>query len=196
MSSEEVKVEPVNTGTEMMTTAASGTGGAGSAKTPDANLADELREFGKQIETMFQTARNSSRGKEIEMQLTAAWRDVEKGVNNAINKTQSSDIKGTVSGTAQYASDEVQSGLARGLHSLNQWMSQKSQEAEARRKKREADIAAGATMGTAENEVTDRFGSDAPVFGQGVQVPAVQVNVTPDPKALDADNPLADRFTN
>lgn len=186
MSTEQVQMEPVAQPTPEATT--SGTQGAGTPKASEVNLADELREFGKQIETIFQTARTSSRGKEIEAQLTSAWRDVEKGVNSAISKTQSTDLKGTVSGTAQYASDEVQGGLARGLHSLNQWMSQKIKESEERRKKREADISKAAVGGTADNEVADRFGNDTPVFGEGVQVPATPVN--------DQDNPVGDRFTN
>src|SRR5262245_1374897 len=141
MSTEEVRMDPVSAENSAATGSPAPenqlvSGSSGGSKTSDVNLPDELREFGRQIEGMFQSVRASPRGKEIETQLTAAWRDVENGVNTAINKAQSSDVKGTVSGTAQYASDEVQSGLARGLHSLNQWMSQKVSDAEARRKKR------------------------------------------------------------
>lgn len=197
MSTEEVRMDPASgpeTQTTHTTTETSAGGGA-SAKSAEAVLADELREFGKQIEAMFQTARASTRGKEIENQLTAAWRDVEKGVNTAINKTQASDIKSTVTGTAQYAADEVQAGLARGLKNLNQWMSQKMKEAEERRKRREAAESAAAMSGTADNEVADRFGTDAPVFGQDVQVPAAPVTVSPDPNATNTDNPIDDRFS-
>ncbi|MBI4670860.1 MAG: hypothetical protein HY741_04220 [Chloroflexi bacterium] len=190
MSTEEIRMNPENTGG----TPTPEGGAASSPKPTDPNLADELREFGKQIETLFNTARASTRGKEVEQQLTAAWRDVEKGVNAAITKAQSSDFKGTVQGTAQYAADEAQSGLARGLRGLNQWMSQKLNQVEENRKKRETAASYAATHGTADNEVADRFNSEAPVFGKDIHVPATPVHVTPDEKATDADNPIADRF--
>ena len=69
-------------------------------------------------------------------------------------------------------------------------------EAEERRKKREAAESAAAASGKADDEVADRFGKDEPVFGQGVQVPAAPVNVTPESNATVADNPIGDRFTN
>lgn len=195
MSTEEVRMDPASgPAPEATTTNEPNAGANAGAKTADAILADELREFGKQIEAMFHTARTSPRGREVESQLTSAWRDVEKGVNNAINKTQSSDIKGTVQGTATYAADEIQTGLARGLKNLNQWMMQKRNDLEERRKAREAAESAAATSGTAENEVADRFGNDAPVFGQDLQVPAAPVDVKPDPSAVNEDNPIADRF--
>lgn len=193
MSTEEARMDPAGAPTPDEA-AAAGTGASGSAKTTDAVLADELREFGKQLEAMFHTARTSPRAQEIETQLTAAWRDVEKGVNNAINQAKSSDIKGTVQGTAQYAADEIQTGLAKGLKNLNQWLSQKRNEAEERRKAREAAESAAATSGSADNQVADRFGNDAPVFGQDMHVPAAPIRVTPDADALNQDNPIADRF--
>jgi hypothetical protein len=186
MSTEEARMDPAG-GPASEVNTEPGTGANAGTKTTDAVLADELREFGKQIEAMFQTARSSTRGKEIETQLTAAWRDVEKGVNNAINKAQTSDLKGTVQGTAQYASDEIQSGLARGLKNLNQWMSQKISDAEERRKAREA--AGGGSAKMAEDDVADRFGNDAPVFGKDLNVP-----MKPDPEGFTKDNPIADRF--
>lgn len=198
MSTEEARMDPAP-GPEPQTTHTTNetaTGGNAGTKPADTVLADELREFGKQIEAMFRTARTSTRGKEIEGQLTAAWRDVERGVNTAINKAQSSDLKGTVQGTAQYAADEVQLGLARGLKSLNQWLAQRMREAEERRKKREAAESAAAMGGNADNEVADRFGNDLPVFGQDVRVSPAPTNITPDPNATDADNPIADRFNN
>jgi len=160
--------------------------GATGAKTTDVNLGDELRVFGKQIESLFDSARNSPRGKEIQQQLTSAWRDVEKGVNSKINSAQATDIKGTVSGTAQYAADEVQNGMARGLHSLNTWMSQRMAESEARRKKKDEQAARDATGGKADDEVKDRFGSDETGFGEGFQVPPM-----PTPGN---DNPIGDRY--
>jgi hypothetical protein len=129
---------------------------------------------------MFHTARTSTRGKELEQQLTAAWRDVEKGINHTITSAQATDLKGTVSGTAQYAADEVQGGLARGLRSFNQWLASKLDEIEERRKQREQAISNAATQGTGENEVTDRFGANEPVFGTGTNVPASPVHITPD----------------
>jgi hypothetical protein len=201
MSTEEIRMEPANTpqsgesaAPSAQETYAAGTGATDAAsKLNETDLANELREFGKQIEAMFQTARSSTRGKEIEAQLTAAWRDVENGVNNAIAKAQASDVKGTVTGTTKYAADEVQTGLARGLKSLNSWLSQKRTDIEDRRKAREAAESAAAVAGTADNEVSDRFGNDAPVFGQGVHVPEAP---TPGgvPPASNQDNLINDRF--
>ena len=192
MSTEEARMDPAGAPMNEAPAAEQATAGATTgAKTTDAVLADELREFGKQIEAMFHTARTSTRGQEIEAQLTSAWRDVEKGVNNAINKAQSSDLKGTVQGTAQYAADEIQTGLAKGLKNLNQWLSQKRTDMEEKRKTREAAESAATMSGMADNEVADRFGNDAPVFGQDIQVP-----IEPDPKAITQDNPIADRFNN
>jgi Skp family chaperone for outer membrane proteins len=168
-------------------------GGAPTSKPNEPNLADELREFGKQIENMFQAVRTSPRGKEVEQQLTAAWRDVEKGINTAIAKAQSSDIKGTVQGTAQYAADEAQSGLARGLRSLNQWMAQKLRQIDENRKKREAEASYAATHASAVDEVAERF-NNAPVFGKDIHVPAAPIPAPPGESAGAADNPIADRF--
>jgi hypothetical protein len=193
MSTEEMRMEPTadSASDQEKMTAASATAAQGKAN--DTELANELREFGKQIEAMFQTARSSSRGKEIETQLTAAWRDVENGVNNAISKAQASDVKGTVQGTTKYAADEVQNGLARGLKSLNVWMSQKRVDIEERRKAREAAQSAAAVSGTADNEVADRFGNDAPVFGQGLHVPETPLTHTGE-QTSNQDNIIADRF--
>lgn len=192
MSTEEARMDPAGAPMNETPSAEQPASGANAgAKSADAVLADELREFGKQIEAMFHTARTSTRGQEIETQLTAAWRDVEQGVNNAINKAQSSDLKGTVQGTAQYAADEIQTGLAKGLKNLNQWLSQKRTDMEEKRKTREAAESAATMSGTADNEVADRFGNDAPVFGQDIHVP-----MEPDPKAMTQDNPVADRFEN
>lgn len=203
MSTDQVNMEPAGgpapeattqgdvTGVTSVTTTEPVMGANAGAKTTDTVLADELREFGKQIEAMFHTARTSSRGKEIETQLTAAWRDVEKGVNTAITKAQSSDLKGTVQGTAQYAADEIQTGLARGLKNLNQWMGQKRVEMEERRKAREATESAAAVAGTMENDVADRFGANQPVMGQDVNVAAPPIEIKP---GASPENPVADRF--
>jgi hypothetical protein len=170
-AADEANAAPLNQSTETVESLPKGS---------EPNLGEEFREFGKQIEGLFQTARTSPRGKEIQQQLTAAWRDVERGINNTFSSAQTADIKGTVTGTAQYAADELQGGLARGLHNLNLWMAQKAQEAEERRKKREAEISTTATMGTADNEVQDRFsGSEEPAIGEGLEVPIPTVRVTP-----------------
>jgi hypothetical protein len=60
---------------------------------------------------------------------------------------------------------------------------------EQNRKARDASSSAGGTM--ADNDVADRFGGDAPVFGQDLDVP-----MKPDPGVVSGDNPIADRFTN
>lgn len=203
MSTEEARMDPVgvpapqfttpsDSGTGSTSTGETYTGSTTGTRTADVILADELREFGKQIEALFHTARTSTRGQEIETQLTAAWRDVEKGVNGAITKAQGSDVKATVQGTAQYAADEVQTGLAKGLKNLNQWLAQKRMETEEQRKTREANAAAGGKM--SEDEVADRFDNDEPVF-EGVDVPATPVEIKPDPAPLTEDNPIGDRFS-
>lgn len=189
MSTEEIRTESAQPAAEPQPENAAGA----APKTADPNLADELREFGKQIEGLFNTARTSPRGQEIQQQLTTAWRDVEKGVNSAIAKAQSSDISGTVQGTGKYAADEVQGGLARGLRSLNQWMAGKKNQIDESRKKHEADASYAATHGTHENEVADRF-DNGPVFGKDLHVPEAPVHVTPDEGAVNAANPVADRF--
>lgn len=196
MSTDEIRTEAAQPAAEPQNeTNMPPQGDSGAAKSADPNLADELREFGKQIEGLFNTARTSPRGQEIEKQLTAAWRDVETGVNAAINKAQNSDVKATVQGTAQYATDEMQGGLARGLRSLNQWMSGKITQADENRKKREAEASDAATHGTADNGVADRF-DNGPVFGKDLHVPEAPVHVTPDSNATNADNPVSDRFSN
>lgn len=198
MSTEQARMEPVThpdsqaVAPDLQAVPELSAGSTTGTKTTDPVLVDELREFGKQIEGLFQTARSSTRGKELEAQLTSAWRDVEKGVNDAIAKAQSSDIKGTVQGTTKYAADEAQTGLARGLKSLNTWMAQKRADAEERRKNREAAESAAAVSGTADNQVTDRFGSDQPSFGSNLSLP--QVHLPPDPNATSTDNPVSDRF--
>jgi|GEM_PF-2364482 len=193
MSTEEARME---------STAAGGTGepqmNSGSStgtKTPEVNLFDELRAFGKHLEAIVNTARTSPRAQEFEHQFTSTWRDVERGINKTINKAQTTDLKDTITGTAQYAADEVQGGLARGLHTVNQWMSQKIREAEERQRKMEQSITNKATDPTTDNEIEDRFSGNDPVFGEGLQVPAAPVQVTPDPNA--AENPeslITERF--
>lgn len=200
MSTEEARMEPVSNpepqvaNPEPKPVPEPGAGSTAGTKTLDPVLVDELREFGKQIEGLFQTARTSTRGKELEAQLTSAWRDVEKGVNDAIAKAQSSDIKGTVQGTAHYASDEVQTGLARGLKNLNLWMAQKRTDADERRKKREAAESAAAMGGTADNEVADRFGGDQPTFNANLNIPPITIHGTTEAKPTNQDNIVADRF--
>src|SRR5581483_7895596 len=127
----------------------------------------ELRTFGKHLEAIFNTARTSPRAHEFERQFTFAWRDVERGINNTINKAQSMDLS-TITGTAQYAADEVRSGLARGLHNVNQWMSQKISETEENRRKKEQAIGNQATNPTTDDEIEDRFSGNDPVFGEGL----------------------------
>lgn len=193
MSTEQAPMEPV-THPDPQAVPELGAGSTAGTKTTDPVLVDELREFGKQIEGLFQTARSSTRGRELEAQLTAAWRDVEKGVNDAIAKAQSSDIKGTVQGTTRYAADEAQTGLARGLKSLNTWLAQKRADAEERRKKREAAISAAAVSGSAENEIGDRFGGDQPSFNSNITLPATHIPQMSESSGTNQDNPIADRF--
>src|SRR5262245_37620246 len=131
MSTEESRMEAVNTNepaTSMVVVDAMPV-----RRTNEANLADELRQFGKHLETAFYAARTSPRAQEIQQQLTAAWHDVEKGVNTTITQVKTTDVKGTVANTAQTANDEMQGRLARGLHGLNEWMGQKLNDAETRR---------------------------------------------------------------
>ena len=72
-------------------------------------------------------------------------------------------------------------------------MAGKRNQAEESRKKREADASYAATHGSADNEVSDRF-DNGPVFGKDLHVPEAPVHVTPDESAVNAENPIADRF--
>lgn len=112
---------------------------AGEAKTPELNLTDEFREFGRQLTALLHTLRETPRAKEIEQQVTQAMRDMERQVNEALasarQKSQSGDWKETIKGAATTAADETQRGLARGLHSLNERMAKVAQEAEKGRPK-------------------------------------------------------------
>lgn len=159
----------------------------------DPKLSDELREFGKQFEALLRIARTSPRRKEIESQLTAAWRDVEKGINSTLDalKEKSPELKETLSGAAATAVEELQSGLARALHGLNQWLAKTIQEAEEARRKREMEISKAATHGTADDEIADRFEGEPPVFGKGLVVPGPHIDVTAHPAPDESKGPHA-----
>jgi hypothetical protein len=109
------------------------------AKTTELNLAEEFREFGKQLAALLQTVRESPRAKEVEQQVTHAMREMERQVNEALATTreraQAQDWKGTIKGTATTAADETQRGLARGLHALNERMAKTTQDMEQSRSK-------------------------------------------------------------
>jgi len=81
-------------------------------------------------------------------QPTQAMRDVEKQVNEALGtaraKTQAQDIKETIKGTAAMAADEMQRGVAKGLHALKDRRGKALQEAETARK--------GAGMGSSQSD--------------------------------------------
>ena len=116
------------------------TGQAGQeTKMPEPNLADEFREFGKQLTALLQTVRESPRAKEIEQQVTHALREMERQVNEAMasarEKTQAQDWQGTIKGAATTAADETQRGLARGLRSINERMAKAAQDMEQSRSK-------------------------------------------------------------
>jgi hypothetical protein len=110
----------------------------GENKTSESVLADEVREFGRQLSAVIRSVRESPRAREIEQQVTQAMRDVEKQVNEALGtareKTQAQDIKETIKGTATMAADEMQRGLAKGLHALNERMAKALHDAENARK--------------------------------------------------------------
>jgi hypothetical protein len=169
-------------------TGSASTGGPSTAgaSSPDVHLSDEFREFGRQFEALLRAARYSPRAKEIESQLTAAWRDVERGVNSTITtvKDRSPEVKDSLAGVATTAVDEIQVGLARGLRNLNLWMAKTIRESEQARVTREENIGREAAAGTADNEVADRFssatgGTGEPVFGEGLSVPSPQVDASP-----------------
>lgn len=151
---------------------------------PDPNLGDELRELGKQIEALIRTARESSRGKEIEQQVISAWKDVERGVEAAIAKAQSAEPAAAVKSTAASAADDLQLTMAHGLRGLNERLSRFIKETEEKRKKREQER--GGTLAPVPHDdvVADRFGENPPVFGKGLAVPPAPVQVTHDPDAV------------
>jgi hypothetical protein len=103
-------------------------------KPPELNLAEEFREFGRQLAALLHTVRQSPRAKEIEQQVTQAMREMERQVNEALasarEKTQAQDWKGTIKGAATTAADETQRGLAWGLHALNERMAKAAQDAD------------------------------------------------------------------
>ncbi len=197
MSTEEARMEtPTMSPTDPITALEPVTnqGSDASAKS-EVNLGDELRVFGKHIESLFSTARNTPRARELEQQLTSAWRDMERGVNSTISRAQSADVKGTMTGTAQYAADEVQGGLARGLHTLNQWMSQKISETEENRKKKEQLMAAQSPNPKQDDEIEDRFSGNDPVFGEDLNVPNPPVEIKPEPAAEEnSESLITERF--
>jgi uncharacterized coiled-coil DUF342 family protein len=106
----------------------------GETKTPELNLTEEFREFGRQLTTLLHTVRESPRTKEVEQQVTQAMREMERQVNEALaaarQKAQGQDWKETIKGAATTAADETQRGLARGLHALNEHMAKAAQDAE------------------------------------------------------------------
>jgi hypothetical protein len=108
-------------------------------KAPELSLAEEFREFGRQLTALLQTVRESPRAKEIEQQVTHAMREMERQVNEALagahEKAQAQDWKGTIKGAATTAADETQRGLARGLHALNERMAKAAQDMEQSRSK-------------------------------------------------------------
>jgi uncharacterized coiled-coil DUF342 family protein len=108
-------------------------------QTPEPNLTEEFREFGRQLTTLLHTLRDSPRTKEIEQQVTHAMREMERQVNEALaaarQKAQTQEWKETIRGAAATAADETQRGLARGLHALNEHMAKAAQEAENSRSK-------------------------------------------------------------
>lgn len=107
---------------------------ADEAKTPEPNLTEEFREFGRQLTMLLHAVRESSRAKEVEQQVTQAMHEMERQVNEALatarEKTQAREWKETIKGAATTAADETQRGLARGLHALNERMAKMAQEAD------------------------------------------------------------------
>lgn len=158
---------------QMITTRAP-TGGEG--KAPEVSLEQELRELGKQIQALLFTVRSDPRTKEIEVQVTSAMRDAERQVAEALStlrkEFEAGKVQEKVKGTAAGTAEQMETGLARGLHGINQRMAKFVQETEDARSRREAGISREATSGTADNEVADRFGDQAPVFGEGMHVPS------------------------
>lgn len=108
-------------------------------KTAELNLAEEFREFGRQLTALLHTVRESPRAKEIEQQVTQAMREMERQVNEALatarERAEAQDWKGTLKGAATTAADETQRGLARGLHALNEHMAKAAQDADKSRSK-------------------------------------------------------------
>ncbi len=104
---------------------------------PETTLAEEFREFGRQLAALLHAVRESPRAKEVETQVNQAMRDMERQVNEAMNtareRAQVTDWKQTLKGAATTAADETQRGLAKGLRSVNERMAKAVQEAEKNR---------------------------------------------------------------
>lgn len=185
MSTEEIRGETVDMTAALTTTENQVPPSSGTTRTQEPNLAGELRELGKQIQAMLSTVRADPRAKEVELQVTNAMRDAEKQVAEALStlrrEMESGRVKDQLKGTAGTAAEQVETGLARGLHGMNERIAKFVQESEQTRKQREATRAQAPASGTPDDEVADRFDKDEPVFGQGMHVPAPDVQVNPTP---------------
>lgn len=183
MSTDEARGETVSvppaaetpTGAGAETTASGAPTTEAGVPEPQGNLAQELRELGKQIQAILLTVRNDPRAREVEQQVSSAMRDAERQVAEALSTVrkdmESGKLQEKVRGTAAVTADQVESGLAHGLRGINQRMAKFVQDTEQARKQSEANISDNATSGAADNEVTDRFGKEEPVFGEGLNVP-------------------------
>lgn len=98
----------------------------GEGQAPEVSLTDEVREFGKQLSALIQTALESPTVKEVEQQVTQAMHEAERGLNEVVAtvraKAQSDDWKEQLKTAATTAADETQRGLAQGLRALNEHM--------------------------------------------------------------------------
>ncbi len=100
----------------------------------EASLSEEFRVFGKNLTALLHALRESRQAKEIETEVTQAFRDVEHQFTEAMNTAQQrlkeQNLKDTLVGAAQTASDETARGLAKGLRMVNERMAKMVQETE------------------------------------------------------------------
>ncbi len=100
----------------------------------ESGLSEEFRVFGKNLNALLHALRESRQAKEIETEVTQAFREVEHEVTEAMTtarqRMKDQDLKGTLKGAAQTATDETVRGLARGLRLVNDRMTRMVQETE------------------------------------------------------------------
>jgi hypothetical protein len=97
-------------------------------KTPEPNLADELRELGTQLTNAIRAARESKQAKDLEQQIASALRDAEAQIKQAVESARASDewksAHAQIKETAQKVKDssageDIQRGIAKALRALN-----------------------------------------------------------------------------
>ncbi len=100
----------------------------------EASLSEEFRVFGKNLNALLHALRESRQAKEVETEVTQAFHEIERqfteGMNTAQQRLKEQNLKDTLKGAAQTASDETARGLAKGLRLVNERMARVVEETE------------------------------------------------------------------